>query len=370
MRALLAGLRRFAGERVQYYRDDREAIAADNIRALQTSSCLTLGFLLVFLAVSPWALPGWRPSVWHLAFVPAAAGMCVLAAVLGRRGKKQPALGTALCVLYEAVLYLGVLLIDAPGSPEAPATFLSLVVIAMPALFNLPFRITYGLILLAAAGYTAAALLYKPSLLVRYDLFQLAASVVFSLAVSYMTSDLRIRAYKVRRAYQQQSTHDLLLPELYNRAAFEQAVRSSLAAAGPGDVFAFGVVDLDDFKQINDTQGHLFGDTVLQSLGRAMREVGRPGDLVGRFGGDEFVLFAQGNISEEGVRQRFGRLGDALKEAVPPGCPVSITCSLGIVCASGQGVEYEQLFRQADAALYRAKAMGKNTFCLTRYQPE
>ena len=58
MRALLAGLRRFAGERVQYYRDDREAIAANNIRALQTSSCLTLGFLLVFLAVSPWALPG------------------------------------------------------------------------------------------------------------------------------------------------------------------------------------------------------------------------------------------------------------------------------------------------------------------------
>ena len=91
MRALLAGLRRFAGERVQYYRDDREAIAADNIRALQTSSCLTLGFLLVFLAVSPWALPGWRPSVWHLAFVPVSAGMCVLAAVLGRRGKKQPA---------------------------------------------------------------------------------------------------------------------------------------------------------------------------------------------------------------------------------------------------------------------------------------
>ena len=74
MRALLAGLRRFAGERVQYYRDDREAIAAGNIRALQTSSCLTLGFLLVFLAVSPWALPGWRPSVWHLAFVPVSAG--------------------------------------------------------------------------------------------------------------------------------------------------------------------------------------------------------------------------------------------------------------------------------------------------------
>lgn len=370
MRALLAGLRRFAGERVQYYRDDREAIAADNIRALQTSSCLTLGFLLVFLAVSPWALPGWRPSVWHLAFVPASAGMCVLAAVLGRRGKKQPALGTALCVLYEAVLYLGVLLIDAPGSPEAPAIFLPLVVIAMPALFNLPFLFTYGLILLAVMGYTAAALLYKPSLLVRYDLFQLAAAVFFFLAVSYMTSDLRIRAYKVRRAYQQQSTHDLLLPELYNREAFEQAVRSSLAAAGPGDVFAFGVVDLDDFKQINDTQGHLFGDTVLQSLGRAMQEVGRPGDLVGRFGGDEFVLFAQGNISEEGVRQRFGRLGGALKEAVPPGCPVSITCSLGIVCASGQGIAYEQLFRQADAALYRAKAMGKNTFCLTRYQPE
>lgn len=153
---------------------------------------------------------------------------------------------------------------------------------------------------------------------------------------------------------------------LYNHRGFFDEANVRLAE-GPG---CFMVLDLDDFKQINDTQGHLFGDTVLQSLGRAMQEVGRPGDLVGRFGGDEFVLFAQGNISEEGVRQRFERLGGALKEAVPPGCPVSITCSLGIVCASGQGVEYEQLFRQADAALYRAKAMGKNTFCLTRYQPE
>lgn len=370
MRVLFAGLRHYAEECAQYYRDDRETIAAHNVRTLQTTCFLTLGFLLVFLAVTPWVLPGWEPSVWHLTFVPVSAGLCILSAVLGRRGKTCPALSTALCVLYEFALYLDVLLIDAPGSPEAPVTFLPLVIIAMPALLNLPFWLTYGLILLAVAGYAAAALACKAPLTARYDLFQLAAAVGFSLSVSYMSNDLRIRAYKMRKAYQQQSTHDTLLPQLYNRRAFKQAVRRSLAAAGPDDVFAFGVVDLDDFKRINDTRGHLFGDAVLQSLGRAMQAVGRPGDLVGRFGGDEFLVFARGNISEEGVRRRFGRLCGALQKTIPPGCPVSITCSLGIVCACGQNVDYDQMFRQADAALYQAKARGKNTFCLTRYEPE
>lgn len=370
MRAMFAGLRRFVEERAQYCRDDRKVIAADNIRALRTSSFLTLGFLLLFLAVSPWALPGWRPSVWHIAFVPVSAGMCVLPAALGRQGKARPALGTALCIAYQAVLYLAVLLIDAPGSPEAPAIFLPLVFIAMPALFNLPFRITYGLILLAAAGYTVSAILFKEPAVVRYDLFQLAAAVFFSLAVSCMTGVLRLRAYKVRRAYQEQSARDTLMPELYNRSAFEQEVRRYLAQAGPGTACAFGVVDLDDFKQINDTKGHLFGDAVLQSLGRSMQLLERPGDIVGRFGGDEFLLFAKGEISEEGVRQRFGSLCSALQKAAPSGCPMEITCSMGVVCARGQGVDYESLFRQADSALYQAKAEGKNRVCLLPYHPE
>ena len=370
MGALPAWLKSHMQDHAQYYRDDQEAIAAGNILTLRTTSFLTLGFLLLFLLLSPYVLPGWAPSVWHLLFVPVSAGLCVLALLFGRRGTARPAFGNALCIVYEAALYAGVLLIDAPGSPEAPATFLPLVIIALPVLFNLPFRVSYGLIALAMAGYTAAAVAFKPPLVARYDLFELTAAFFFSLATTCMTDSLRIRAYKLRLAYQRQSTRDTLLPELYNRKAFEQAARRYIDAFNPHASCAFAVVDLDNFKQINDSQGHLFGDAVLQCLGRAMQALQRPGDFVGRFGGDEFVLFAEGAVTEEGVRRRFERLCAALQEAVPPGCPVEVTCSMGMVCAGGQEVCYESLFRQADAALYEAKAWGKNTFCLAQYQSE
>ena len=285
MGAIAAKMRAFVRARIQYYQDDRQAIAAANMLNLRVATGLTFAFLLGFLALSPWLLPGWTPSVWHIGFVPVSAGLCVLSLTLGKRGQAQPPVATALCVLYEATLYLGMVLIDAPGSPDAPATFLPLVIIAMPALFTLPLRCTYGLILLAAAGYVAAALICKKPMVARYDIFELAAAIFFSLAVSYMSDDLRMRAYKMRQIYQRQSTRDALL-DVYNKKAFEENARRYIDAFNPHAACALAVVDLDDFKQVNDTCGHLFGDTVLQKLGTAMQAQMRPGDLVGRFGGD------------------------------------------------------------------------------------
>lgn len=367
MGAIAAKMRAFVRARIQYYQDDRQAIAAANMLNLRVATGLTFAFLLGFLALSPWLLPGWTPSVWHIGFVPVSAGLCVLSLTLGKRGQAQPPVATALCVLYEATLYLGMVLIDAPGSPDAPATFLPLVIIAMPALFTLPLRCTYGLILLAAAGYVAAALICKKPMVARYDIFELAAAIFFSLAVSYMSDDLRMRAYKMRQIYQKQSTRDALL-DVYNKKAFEENARRYIDAFNPHAACALAVVDLDDFKQVNDTCGHLFGDTVLQKLGTAMQAQMRPGDLVGRFGGDEFLLFAAGEVTEAGVRRHFERLCAELASMALPDSP-PLTCSMGIVAAHGQQVDYDSLFVQADVALYQAKTEGKNTFRFADYRP-
>ena len=325
MGAIAAKMRAFVRARIQYYQDDRQAIAAANMLNLRVATGLTFAFLLGFLALSPWLLPGWTPSVWHIGFVPVSAGLCVLSLTLGKRGQAQPPVATALCALYETTLYLGMVLIDAPGSPDAPATFLSLVIIAMPALFTLPLRCTYGLILLAAAGYVAAALICKKPMVARYDIFELAAAIFFSLAVSYMSDDLRMRAYKMRQIYQRQSTRDALL-DVYNKKAFEENARRYIDAFNPHAACALAVVDLDDFKQV------------------------------------------AGEVTEAGVRRHFERLCAELAAMAPPDSP-PLTCSMGIAAAHGQQVDYDSLFVQADVALYQAKTGGKNTFRFADYRP-
>jgi diguanylate cyclase (GGDEF)-like protein len=144
------------------------------------------------------------------------------------------------------------------------------------------------------------------------------------------------------------------------------------AQHGGGSV-AVLVVDLDHFKAVNDRHGHLVGDKVLAVVADTIRAVVRPGDLVGRFGGDEFtVLLAavdelQAVATAERLRQRLdGALRQALTIEDPP---LLVTASVGVALFGDAGVELDELLTAADGAMYQAKAMGGNRICLAGSPP-
>ena len=135
----------------------------------------------------------------------------------------------------------------------------------------------------------------------------------------------------------------------------------------PSQLSALLFVDLDQFKQVNDTLGHPCGDQLLCAVADRLREMLRPEDFVARFGGDEFVVFQQNIKSNEDAAGLARRIVEHLSERYKiDNHLVEIGASVGIAMTSPHGVSADTLLKNADMALYRAKADGRGTFCFFR----
>jgi diguanylate cyclase (GGDEF)-like protein len=157
------------------------------------------------------------------------------------------------------------------------------------------------------------------------------------------------------------------LTALPNRVNFRDEIGRLLAAQqGSDNVSALLFVDLDQFKQVNDTLGHPCGDQLLCAVADRLREMLRPEDFVARFGGDEFVVFQQNIHSSDDAAGLAQRIVDRLSERYRiDNHLVEIGASVGIAMISPD-VSADTLLKNADMALYRAKADGRGTYCFFR----
>lgn len=148
------------------------------------------------------------------------------------------------------------------------------------------------------------------------------------------------------------------LTNTFNKRAAEALVREHLTKIRAEERCAFVMLDLDNLKDINDVRGNRVGDRVLTRLSDILTRTFRRNDVIGRYGGDEFILFLKNVSGKKNVEERLTMLFAQLQaeKAVGP-----ITCSAGVVMSLGS-VSYEWLFQRADAALYNAKKTGKNCF--------
>lgn len=166
--------------------------------------------------------------------------------------------------------------------------------------------------------------------------------------------------------YQERETLEMLarqdsLTGLLNRAACEQTVTERLLSMEPGERASFLLLDLDDFKSINDRLGHNMGDKVLIEFARLLKKHFRESDPVGRLGGDEFVVFMAKLDDPEIIRKKVLELNQAVERWSARMHWVDrslFSVSAGAVFAEA-GDSFHQLYRQADAALYLSKDLGK-----------
>jgi diguanylate cyclase (GGDEF)-like protein len=156
------------------------------------------------------------------------------------------------------------------------------------------------------------------------------------------------------------------LTGLPNRVNFRDEIEHLLATPHDADqLSALLFIDLDQFKQVNDTLGHPCGDQLLCAVADRLRAMLRPEDFVARFGGDEFVVFQQNIKSPNESAALARRIVDHLSERYKiDNHLVEIGASIGIAMAAG--ISADTLLKNADMALYRAKADGRGTFCFFR----
>jgi diguanylate cyclase (GGDEF)-like protein len=189
----------------------------------------------------------------------------------------------------------------------------------------------------------------------------LLVAVVIVRQLVAMRENARLLAHNSELAarLQRQAWHDELTG-LANRSLFTQRIRDALEACRHGTArSAVFVVDLDDFKQVNDTLGHDAGDELLRVMADRLTRAVRPADTVYRLGGDEFVVIAE-HVDDRTAHDIAERLHRTAAEPVPlRDGPVAVGASVGVALADRDAHDPNDVLRRADAAMYAVKAAGK-----------
>lgn len=167
---------------------------------------------------------------------------------------------------------------------------------------------------------------------------------------------------QAEQALQNQAERDSLTKLLNNHAARKQAEEYFNQFAQNVNC-ALLIIDLDDFKLVNDRYGHLFGDAVLTKAASEIKKLFRNQDIIARIGGDEFMVLMRGVSDRSLVEKRCSRLLSIFHAAFQhQRYQLPLSCSIGIALCPEHGTSYYDLFQRADQALYQAKDQGKNSF--------
>ena len=153
------------------------------------------------------------------------------------------------------------------------------------------------------------------------------------------------------------------LTDLPNRALFHEQLKLELARIAPGEQLAVLYIDIDEFKSVNDSLGHLIGDELLKSVAVSLRRCAGDTDFVARLGGDEFAIVQTAVKTRTDVTDLVTRVFDAIREPYEClGHHVTTDASIGIALAPQHGVDLDQILKNADLAMYAAKAAGRRTW--------
>lgn len=153
------------------------------------------------------------------------------------------------------------------------------------------------------------------------------------------------------------------LTKLLNKNTGRKQAEEYLSSFSDGARCALLIIDLDNFKQVNDRFGHMFGDSVLVQAAREIKRLFRSQDIICRIGGDEYMVLMRGIADRELIRNRCLRLSSTLGNIFETQLKeFKLGCSIGIALAPEHGNSYIELFQHADQALYQVKKQGKNNF--------
>ncbi|MDE6731784.1 MAG: EAL domain-containing protein [Oscillospiraceae bacterium] len=172
---------------------------------------------------------------------------------------------------------------------------------------------------------------------------------VVGMAQDVEDEEMRLESVQAKAMY------DTLCVDIFNKQTTEEQIRAELERSTGG---ALMMIDVDDFKSINDTLGHMFGDEFLKKFASTIKAEFRETDIVGRYGGDEFFVFLPRATSTLAETKAHKLLEHIMQIKVP--LPGGVKSSIGIASVSPANREYKRLLKQADSALYQAKNLGKN----------
>lgn len=272
-------------------------------------------------------------------------------------------------ILAQFLIYLSISLLLLFGCvlsslrPDTPAvSFIALLLVTPMFMIDKPFFMAFEL--------SAASVVFliwmngiKPYEVWQVDCGNVVPFTVIGIFLNVIANSIRIREFVLTRKINiQKDTDDLT--KLKNKGALTREINEFLTDESTDRGILF-MLDIDRFKAINDHYGHDTGDDVIRQLGTYLGETFTGGEIVGRFGGDEFIIFVPNcNEPETAVRIAEDIIRDVPENVVLTDGTQKVGLSIGIALYDGQEKNYSEIFKKADIALYRSKADPDNRYCV------
>src|SRR5216683_539617 len=250
----------------------------------------------------------------------------------------------AACGLLQMIINCALVLPAVKGSE--PAICLRPMVLGREALYNNLVELCIGVLVAFAAAHDGLLVLYALPLGILLGRSLRHAQLVYASRIDGKTG--------------------LLNAATWQREAALEVIR----AVRTRTPLAVAIADIDHFKKVNDTFGHLAGDAVLAGLARALRALLRDYDITGRFGGEEFAILLPHTDADEArqiterVREKISQIAVPLGDASPGRDPPRVTISIGVATLDHSRRDLDELIAAADLALYRAKNAGRDRVCV------
>lgn len=327
-----------------------------NLRAAGFVGTL-VGLALLLLTLPPFGVLGMTAAYLTLTLVCAAIYLLCRFVLPHRMAWVLP----VYYLLIVLLLGLAVLMGTVWGLTSNATTFLLLMVLLPQFLIDEPWRLNLVTGVLCVA-FCLTVYWVKPHELHNLDITNCLVFYFISMFSCRQMIRTKMSDIIIKSELKRQRDVDMLT-DLNNRGALERIVADYIHESNQDAVML--ILDIDNFKSVNDRLGHGSGDKVLQLVGEAMKSTFRPGDIVSRLGGDEFVAFLPAALSLEAITAR----ADALIAKVcairlNPDEPLGISASIGLAKYPKDGCTFSELYKQADTALYCAKRRGKGQWAI------
>lgn len=252
----------------------------------------------------------------------------------------------------------------AQNRPDSPAvSFIAFLLITPMFMIDKPFFMAFELTA-AAAVFLVWMHGIKPYDVWRIDFGNVVTFTAVGIFLNIIANAIRIKEFVLTREINIQKDTDELTG-LKNKGALTRGINEYLTQGSVGKGFMF-LLDIDRFKSINDTYGHDVGDSVISQFGGFLSKKFTGNEIVGRFGGDEFIIFIK-DADDPDMARRIAAdvITGAAENVVLPDKKEKIGISIGIAACNGTEHNYSEVFKRADTAMYRSKADPENRihFC-------
>jgi len=313
-----------------------------------------LVFMLYLTKLVQWDI---KWEYWRL--IPMYATFFVFSVLYGRQKKKDFVVVEVAGSLFSISLVSVLIYVSIFYYPNSPDELLCFAIVLMPLFFSTDTWIIVVINVLAGTAFCVLVCLFKEPAAAAHDIFVTCTAVVLSLFVYGYNTIMRANWFIVKEKYKRLSRTDLLT-ELLNKRSYEMWCQKMLDQRCEEGPCALVIFDLDNFKQINDQNGHYTGDRVLEIVGQTLAANFSMDGLVGRIGGDEFSAFVCTKKSCGLFAGRSANVVIEVKERARRELGIEVTMSMGLAVKKAASITFADLYMLADKDLYLFKRTPKS----------